>query len=205
MYEYTTVNMYKVFGITLVSLGICFFSDPVTVDAIKLSGLYLCQPGALVFTLLGFLLIPTSIFGFYIDSHKETVMMLRTRINKSMVVEEHSLASLNNTDLVKYENELKCCGKTRGCMDWEIGSSSFGCGCDPNTESRDYCDHASAQMCKGDNNNETRSTFIYTQPCSDVVFQTISYNLSVYGGVGITATIFEIFSVFAALKRRFEN
>nr|XP_018669259.1 tetraspanin-8-like isoform X3 [Ciona intestinalis] len=202
MYEYTTVNMYKVFGITLVSLGICFFSDPVTVDAIKLSGLYLCQPGALVFTLLGFLLIPTSIFGFYIDSHKETVMMylgflfviltfqleysilaftekdtLRTRINKSMVVEEHSLASLNNTDLVKYENELKCCGKTRGCMDWEIGSSSFGCGCDPNTESRDYCDHASAQMCKGDNNNETRSTFIYTQ----------------------------IFSVFAALKRRFEN
>ncbi|XP_078490489.1 uncharacterized protein LOC104266089 [Ciona intestinalis] len=117
---------------------------------------------------------------------------LRTRINESMVVEEHSLTQLNNTDLVKYENELKCCGKTRGCTDWETNSSSFGCGCDPNTESRHYCDHASTQMCKGDINPETRSTYIYKQPCSDVVFKTISYNLSVCGGVGITVTIFEV-------------
>nr|XP_002122680.1 CD9 antigen-like [Ciona intestinalis] len=218
-------------GAGTLGVGIWLLVDPTIQDSIDLAGLQIYEAGAIVFVAAGSLILIIGFLGCC-GAIKESTCLLGTyfgflfvifglqlgigiwalvsydsmqaAINDAMAVPLNS--KLNRNDDANYigvEQNLQCCGATRGCKDWETASASYGCGCDPTSsdlKNISNCVPAHTLNCNQDQNKKTSTTnYIYVQPCSTAIYDLIYDNLTIVGAIGLAVAGTEILGMIISL------
>ncbi|XP_078490439.1 CD9 antigen-like isoform X4 [Ciona intestinalis] len=210
-------------------VGIWLLVDPSIQDSMDLAGLEIYQAGAIVFVVAGSLILIIGFFGCC-GAIKESTCLLGTyfgflfvifglqlgigiwalvsydsmeaAINDAMVVKEGGLNKDDDANYVGVEQNLQCCGATRGCTDWEPTSASYGCGCDPtssNLKNISNCVSPGTQGCSDDTFSDTQTGHIYGQPCSEAIYDLIYDNLTIVGAIGLAVAGAEILGMIISM------
>nr|XP_002122111.1 CD9 antigen-like isoform X1 [Ciona intestinalis] len=210
-------------------VGIWLLVDPSIQDSMDLAGLEIYQAGAIVFVVAGSLILIIGFFGCCGAIKESTCLLgtyfgflfvifglqlgigiwalvsydsMETAINDAMKVKEGGLNQNDDANYVGVEQNLQCCGATRGCKDWATTSASYGCGCDPtssNLKNISNCVLPNSKDCPDDTFPDTQTGHIYGQPCSAAIYDLIYDNLTIVGAIGLAVAGAEILGMIISM------
>nr|XP_002122534.1 tetraspanin-8-like [Ciona intestinalis] len=203
-------------GLSTLGIGIWLLVDSDIQQALTVSGLEDYTAGAIVFVVVGSIIFLVGFIGCCGVHNKKSSLKimyiiflggifaaeigigiwalenntsLESKINSNMNVTGTLLNKTTDSNYKELEQSFECCGATQGCIDWELESKSFGCECNTTSEN---CVPVPA-------NCLSNSTRIYLQPCSESIYNVLSQNLLVVGGVGIAFSAIEILAIVMTL------
>nr|XP_026692075.1 CD9 antigen-like isoform X2 [Ciona intestinalis] len=210
-------------------VGIWLLVDPSIQDSMDLAGLEIYQAGAIVFVVAGSLILIIGFFGCCGAIKESTCLLgtyfgflfvifglqlgigiwalvsydsMETAINDAMKVKEGGLNQNDDANYVGVEQNLQCCGATRGCKDWATTSASYGCGCDPtssNLKNISNCVLPNSKDCPDDTFPDTQTGHIYGQPCSEAIYDLIYDNLTIVGAIGLAVAGADILGMIISM------